>query len=152
MPVEEHIQYVPEPSDVNTFGVLWSAAGALVLLAGAIGVLFIVYQKAVPDKTIPIPQKFNQPRVETNQQEVLERQRITAAQEKQLKTWRWANDQHTRIQIPIERAMQLLMREGGNAYAPLLPPQPALSSPTSGAERVTTPQMQQGPSSQEQRP
>jgi hypothetical protein len=137
MPAEEHIQYVPESSAVALRGVAWSAAGALVLLAAVIGSLYAIYQVAVPIKTVPAPQEFSQPRVDT--QEVEERHRIMAAQTKKLETWRWVNDQHTLIQIPIERAMQLLVEKGGDGYAPLLPPQPALSSPMAGAQRTITP-------------
>jgi hypothetical protein len=134
---ESHVQQTPESPAVSTRGVAWSAFGALVLLAGTIGVLQAIYRSSVPVKAPPPPQKFSQPRVDTEEVEELHRTR--AAQSNQLETWRWANDQHTLVQIPIERAMQLLTQKGGDAYAPLLPQQPALSSPTAGAQRVITP-------------
>ena len=136
MPAEEHIRYIPESPAINLRGVALSALGALVLLGGAIGGFHAIYQGAVPIKTVPLPQKFSQPRVDT--QDVTERHRLLAAQRQQLETWRWANDSHTLVQIPIERAMQLLVQKNADAYAPLLAPQPALSSPTAGAQRAVT--------------
>jgi hypothetical protein len=35
--------------------------------------------------------------------------------------------------------MQLLVQKGDKAWSPLLPKEPALSSPTAGAERTITP-------------
>lgn len=139
MSAEEHIQYIPELSAVELRVVLWSAFAALILLGGAIGGLYAIYEHAVPVKTIPLPQQFPQPRVVTHAADVAELHRLAAEQRQQLKTWRWANDQHTLVQIPIDRAMQLLVQKGNNAWAPLLPPQPALSPPTAGAENAMMP-------------
>ncbi len=136
MPAESHMQLPPESSAVSTRGVTWAAVGALLLLAVAIGAFHIIYQASVPVKTVPPPQPFPQPRVDTQERDEL--QRLLAAQKKELETWRWANEDHTLVQVPIERAMELLVQEGRDAYAPLLPPQPALSSPTAGAQRATT--------------
>ena len=121
MSVETHVRQIPESSAISTRAVAWSAFGALALLGGAIGVLHAIYQASAPVKAPPPPQKFSSPRVDT--QEAEELHRTLAAQSKQLETWRWANDEHTLVQIPIERAMQLLAQKGGNAYAPLSPPQ-----------------------------
>ncbi len=139
MSAEEHIQYVPESSAVELRVVLWSAFAALILLAASIGGLYAIYDYAVPVKTMPLPQPFPQPRVVTHAADVAELHRLADEQNERLKTWGWANDQHTLVQIPIDRAMQLLVQKGGNAWAPLLPPQPALSSPTAGAENAMTP-------------
>jgi hypothetical protein len=116
----------------------WSAFSALVLLAVAIGGLTAIYNAVVRVKTQPAPAVFPQPRVDTHQTEDLHR--ILNAQRQKLEAWGWANDQHTLAQVPIERAMQLLATKGGSAYDPLLPPQPALSSPTSAAQRAVTPE------------
>ncbi len=120
MPHDGHLRYTPEPASVATRGVAWSAGGALLLLGGAIAVFSAIYQHAVPVKTMPAPQAFPQPRVDTHDVEKL--RQVRAAQTRQLETWRWANDQHTLLQIPIERAMQLLAQQGAAAYDPLLPP------------------------------
>lgn len=139
MSAEEHIQYVPEPAAVDLRLVAWAAVAALTLLGGSVAGLYGVYRHAVPVKTVSPPQQFAQPRVVTSEVEVAERKRLADEQSRRLETWRWANDQHSLVQIPIERAMQLLAQKGKDAWAPLLPPQPALTSPTAGAERAMAP-------------
>jgi hypothetical protein len=119
--------------------VIWPALAVLILLAGAIGGLHAVYHFGVPVKTVPQPQTFPSPRVSTHESELAESRRLATEQNQRLNAWRWADDQHTRVQIPIDRAMKLLIEKGGNAWSPLLPPQPALSSPTAGAQRAVTP-------------
>jgi hypothetical protein len=139
MPTEEHIRYVPEPPGVATGFVLWCAIGALVLLVAAIGGFAAIYDYAVPIKTVPPPEKFPRPRVVTSEADAAQLHRLRAEQNERLQTWGWANDQHSLVQIPIGRAMKLLIGKGGNAYAPLLPPQPALNSPTAAAQNAITP-------------
>jgi hypothetical protein len=119
MPHDGHLRYVPESAAVTTRGVAWAAGGALLLLAGAIAGFHAIYQHAVPVETVPAPQAFPQPRVDT--QDVEKLQQLRAAQSTRLEAWRWANDQHTLVQIPIERAMQLLVQKGAAAYDPPLP-------------------------------
>lgn len=109
------------------------------MAALAIGFLYEIYQHSVPIKDLPSPQTFAEPRVTTSQAEVSERDRLASEQRRRLDTWRWANAEHTLVQIPIDRAMQLLAQRGNDAWAPLLPsPTPALSSPTAGAQNATT--------------
>lgn len=134
---EEHVHDDPESSAVSMTFVGWSAFGAVVLLALAIGGFAAIYNAAVPTKTMPAPETFVEPRVDTHDAEEL--QKIQSAQTKKLQSWGWADDQHTLLQVPIGRAMQMLATKGGDAYAPLLPPQPALSSPNSAAQRAVTP-------------
>jgi hypothetical protein len=140
MPAEEDVRYVPESSAVDLRGVIWPALTVLILLALAIGGLHAVYQFGVPVKTVLPPQAFPAPRVTTHASEVAELRRLAAEQNQRLNAWRWADDQHTLVQIPIDRAMKLMVEKGGDAWSPLLPPQPALSSPTAGAQRVVTPE------------
>jgi hypothetical protein len=135
---EEHIQYTPEPASVELRVVVWAAIASLLLLGSSIGGFYEIYRREVSVKTVPAPQDFPQPRVVTHAAEVEQLNRLRATQNERLKTWRWANDQHTQVQIPIDRAMQLLVQKGGDAWAPLLP-QPALASPTAGAENAITP-------------
>jgi hypothetical protein len=139
MSAEEHIHYAPESSAVDNPAVLWSGFGALILLAGTIGGFYLIYDYALPIKTVPLPEQFAQPRVVTSQDEIAERQRLSAEQSRRLKAWGWADPAHTLVQIPIDRAMALLVQKGSDAYAPLLTPQPALSSPTAGALNAITP-------------
>jgi hypothetical protein len=139
MPAEEHIQYVPESPGVDTRIVLWCGVAVLMLLGGAIGGLYAVYDYNVPIKTVPPLQSFPQPQVVTSEADQAELHRLREAQTKRLETWGWADAQHSLIQIPIERAMTLLVQKGKDAYAPLIPAQPALSSPTAGAQNAITP-------------
>lgn len=136
MPAEEHLRYAPESSAIDLRSVTWPALAVLVLLALAIGGLYLVFDFGVPVKTAPLPQTFPAPRISTHESELA--RRLAAEQNRRLNTWRWADDQHTLVQVPIDRAMKLLVQKGGNAWSPLVGPQPALSSPTAGAQRAVT--------------
>lgn len=139
MPSDEHIQYLPEPSGVATGIVVWCGIGVLVLLAAAIGGFTEIYDHAVPIKTVPRPEEFPQPRVVTSAGDAEELRRLRAEQKDRLEMWGWANEQHTLVRIPIGRAMTLLVQKGGDAYGPLLPPQPTLNAPTAAAQNAITP-------------
>jgi len=137
-----HIRYVPESPNVGMAFVGWSALGALLLLVVSIGGLYGIYHAAAPPRVLPGPQAFPQPRVDTAESEEL--RRITDAQTKTLETWKWVDQQHSMVQVPIERAMELLVKKGNSAYEPLLSsPQATLSEPAAAAERTT---IQQGQS------
>lgn len=138
MPAEEHIQYVPEPPSVATGIVVRCAIGAIVLLAGAIGGFTAVYDHAVPVKTVPRPEEFPEPRVVTSAADAAQLRRLRTEQQQSLETWGWANDQHTRVRIPIARAMTILVQKGAEAYAPLLPSS-ALNAPAAAAQNAITP-------------
>jgi hypothetical protein len=69
---------------------------------------------------------------------------VEDAQRRRLTEYGWVDRNQGLLQIPIDRAMQLLAGEGARAYDPLLPPQ-ALASPEAGAERLTTPQPSAAP-------
>jgi hypothetical protein len=136
MPAEEHLRYVPEPSAVDLRGVAWPALGVLALLAVSVGGLYAAYDLSLPVKTVPGPQTFPIPRIATHEAEITQLRRLTAEQKQRLDGWRWGNDQHTIVEIPIGRAMQLLVQKGGEAWTPLAPAQPVLASPTAGAQRA----------------
>jgi hypothetical protein len=138
MPAEHHIRYVPESPSVDHCIVILAAIASLILIAGAIGVLYATYQRSVPVKDVPAPQAFSPPRVMPAQAEGAARAQLTTEQKQRLQTWQWADPQHTLVQIPIERAMQILAQRGNDAWAPLVPPQSVLSSPTSAAQNPTT--------------
>jgi hypothetical protein len=137
MAIETHGNERFQSPEVSTRAMLSIAAGLLVLLAGAIGLLHVMYDHAVPDQTFPAPEMFPQPRVQTGQVEQLHL--VEDAQQRRLSEYGWVDRNQGLVQIPIDRAMQLLAGEGAKAYDPLLPPQP-LASPEAGAERLTTPQ------------
>ena len=107
---EHHIQYVPEPPKVKLTFVGWTAFGMLLLLIAAIGGFYGIYHAAGPTRVLPAPQEFPQPRVDTRESEEL--RRIRETQSAKLRTWRWSDDQHSSVQIPIERAMELIAQRG----------------------------------------
>jgi hypothetical protein len=125
-----------QPPAVAPRPILLSALAALILLAAAIGGLQAVYYWQVRVQTFPAPEQFPEPRVQTGQSEQL--RRIQAEQMSRLQGYHWVDQKQGLVQIPIERAMSLLVAEGAQAYAPLAPPQ-ALSTPSAGAERLMTP-------------
>jgi hypothetical protein len=138
MPADQHIRYVPESPSVDYRIVISAAIASLVLVAGAIGVLYATYQRSVPVEDVPAPQTFSPPRVAPSQAEAAERAQLATEQKRRLETWQWVDPQHALVQIPIERAMQILAQRGNDAWSPLVPPQTVLSSPTSAAQNATT--------------
>lgn len=139
---EHHIQYIPESPSVRMTFVGWSAFGTLLLLVISIGGLYGIYHGVVPARTPPAPETFPQPRVDTRESEEL--RRINDAQNARLESWKWSDNQRSLVQVPIERAMQLLAKKGAEAYDPLLPAQAALAPPTAAAEQAM---IQQGKTS-----
>src|SRR5262252_6789043 len=109
-----------EPPGVSLRPVLWAAAAAVALMLGAIWGLSAVYDWQVTIRTLPAPEQFPSPRVQTHQAE--QRQDLLAAQRRQLTGYAWANQNKTLVRIPIERAMEIIAQRGEEAYAPLLPP------------------------------
>jgi hypothetical protein len=134
MSAETHGRQLPETAAIDTRRVLWAAAGTLLLLVGAVAGLDAIYINAVPVRTMPAPETFAAPRLEVDERAQL--RRILAAQRQRLDQYRWTDESHKYAQIPIDRAMAIIAREGAQAYAPLIASEPALSSPTAGAERA----------------
>jgi hypothetical protein len=135
MSTDEHIRYVPESAAINNRLVLAAGAAALLLVAGTIAGFYLIYNAAVPEKSVPAPQQFSAPRVVTHDQDVAQLRRLRDEQSERLQTWRWANDQHSLVQIPIDRAMELLVQKGADAYAPLASSS-ALSAPRAAAQQA----------------
>lgn len=123
-----------EPPGVSVRPVLSAALASVALMLGAIWGLSAVYDRWVSNHTLPAPEQFPSPRVQTNQAE--QRQDLLAAQRQQLTGYAWADPDKTLVRIPIERAMDMIAQRGAGAYAPFLPsghaPAPA------GAEPATT--------------
>jgi hypothetical protein len=134
-----------EPPGVSLRPVLFGAMASVVLMLGAIWGLNAVYRWQVPNRTLPAPEQFPSPRVQTHQAEEL--RELLAAQRRQLTGYAWADQSKTLVRIPIERAMEIIAQRGGEAYAPLLPPGPETAGP--GAHPATT---GQGPHSGTHRP
>jgi hypothetical protein len=144
MASESHGDERFESPEVRIRTVLLNGLGVLLLLMLAIWMLGAVYYWQVPVQSFPAPEQFPAPRVQTGQRQQL--QRLESEQESRLTSYRWLDQKQGLVQIPIERAMQILAAEGMQAYAPLAPAQ-ALSSPSAGAERLMTPQTQSPPAS-----
>jgi hypothetical protein len=124
MPAEEHLQYVPQPPGVPLRVAIGAAAASILLLAVAIGAFHAIYNASVPVKVVPAPQGFPQPQVTTSAAERAQLRRLDQEQMSRLNSWRWADANHTLVQVPIDRAMQLLAAKGADAWAPLLAAQP----------------------------
>src|SRR5437764_2062755 len=123
--------------EVVTRPVVLAALGTLAVVVIAILLLAGIYAWQVPGRSLPAPQTFPEPRVQAHEAE--ERQRIEAEQRRSLSEYRWADENKTLVQIPIERAMKIIAAKGEQAYAPVVPSSSALSSPTAGAQRAVTP-------------
>jgi hypothetical protein len=136
-----------EPAGVSLWPVLFGAFASVVLMLAAIWGLNAVYDWQVPNRSLPGPEQFPSPRVQTHQAEELKD--LLAAQRRQLAGYEWADQNKTLIRVPIERAMEIIAQRGAEAYAPLLPPGPATADPTAGAQRETT---GQGPPSGTRQP
>lgn len=136
MAIESQVEERLESPEVATRPILLAALGVLLLVFGTVGTLAAIYYREVSVQRLPTPEKFPQPRVETKERE--ERLRIEAEQARRLAGYHWVDREQGLVQIPIERAMQLLAGEGIQAYAPLAPAE-ALSAPTAGAQRVVAP-------------
>jgi hypothetical protein len=136
-----------EPAGVSLRPVLLGAIATVVLMLAAIWGLNVVYDWQVPNRTLPPPEQFPSPRVQTHQAEELKD--LLSAQRRQLTGYEWADQNKTLVRIPVERAMEIIAQRAGEAYAPLLPPGPATAGPAAGAQRATT---GQGPPAGTRRP
>ena len=136
MASETHMHGGLESPAIDTRAVLLTGCAALVLIGAAVGGLDAVYRAYVPNPTPPPPQTFPRPRVQPD--EAAQLRRLLSEQHERLIGYAWADRQKGLVQIPIERAMQLIVQKGAHAYDPLAPAAPALSGPSAGAQRATT--------------
>ena len=134
---EPHVRDRLEPPGIDVRAALIAAGASVALVVAAIVGLDAVYRAYVPNPTPPPPQAFPEPRVQPN--ESAELRRLLAEQRARLEGYAWADRDRKRVKIPIDRAMQLIVRKGDHAYDPLAPAAPALSGPSAGAQRATTP-------------
>jgi hypothetical protein len=125
-----------EPADVPPRPVLWTAFASIALMLGAIWGLKAVYDWRVANRTLPAPEQFPSPRVQTHQTEQL--QDLLAAQRRRLSGYAWADAGKTLVRIPIERAMDIIAQRGADAYAPLTTPGPPPSPPAARRPPATT--------------
>jgi hypothetical protein len=125
-----------EAPGVSMKAVLLAGSGAVVLLVGAIVGLHAVYRAEVSGNVPPPPAQFPAPRVQTD--ETAQLHRLLAEQQARLSGYAWVDKQQGLARIPVERAMQLIVQRGAQAYDPIAPSEPALAAPTAGAQRATT--------------
>lgn len=137
MAIEARSEERLESPEVHTGAVLLWALAFLAILAISIALLGAVYHWQIRIQSFPAPQHFPAPRVQAGQRTQL--RTLQTQQRDRLNRYRWIDRKSGLIQIPINRAMQILAGEGMQAYAPLAPAQ-ALSTPSAGAERLETPQ------------
>jgi hypothetical protein len=142
VPAETPLQESLESPEVAIRPILAAALGAGLLLAGTISGLDMIWHRAVPVRTVPPPRSFPQPQVRTDER--AQRLQLEARQRERLEAYHWADQQRAFVQIPIERAMQIIAQEGAQAYAPLEPSPQALASPTAAAQRAATPSQPAG--------
>lgn len=135
-PVGQHGEGLPESSSINAGAIAWIGFGALIFLILVLAILGAIYSYEVPIKTVPSPQLFPEPRVQTD--ESAELHQLIEKQKQELETYHWANGQHTLIQIPIERAMSLVAQKGTQAYDPVASIPGALTSPAATAAQAAT--------------
>jgi hypothetical protein len=135
--VGHHAHGIPERPSVDARHLVWLGGAALLLLGGAIFGLGAIYWHEVPNKTMPPVTPFPQPRVDADETEELNH--ILQKQRQEFTGYHWANQQHTLVQIPIERAMKIIAQKGAHGYDPVASIPGALSSAAAGAERLTTP-------------
>jgi hypothetical protein len=137
MAIEARNEERLESPQVRIGYVFLCALGSLAILGGTIAMVDAIYYRQVRVQSFPAPQQFPQPRVQTGQRAQL--RELQKQQLSRLHVYRWVDQKNGLIEIPIDRAMQILAGEGEQAYAPLAPAQ-ALSAPSAGAERLQTPQ------------
>jgi hypothetical protein len=125
-----------EPPGVSVCPVLWAIFASIALVLGAIWGLSAVYGWWVQNRTLPSPEPFPSPRVQTHQAE--QRQDLLAAQRQQLTGYAWADPGKTLVRIPIERAMEIIAQRGSEAYAPLPSSGHTAAAPATGTEPAAT--------------
>jgi hypothetical protein len=129
----------PEPADISVRPVLAAAVTSIALVLGAIWGLKALYDGQVPNRTLQPPEQFPSPRVQTGQAE--QRQDLLAAQRQQLTGYAWADPDKTLVRIPIERAMDIIVQRGAEAYTPLSPRGHTPAAPAAAAQPEMTGQM-----------
>jgi hypothetical protein len=136
MATEAHVGAKLETPQIDTRAVLVAACASLALVVGAVAGLHAVYRAYVPNPSPPPPQSFPEPQVRPGEAQQL--RRLLAEQRARLTGYAWVDRRNGLVQVPIDRAMQLLVQKGAHAWDPLLPPAPALTGPGAGAQRAVT--------------
>jgi hypothetical protein len=105
------------PPGVSVPAMVVISIGVLVLLAATIGIMLLVFQWQIPNEEPAPPRQFPSPRVV--QDEAAELHQLRAQHRQQLQTYRWVDRKNGVIAIPIETAMQRIVKRGKDAYSPV---------------------------------
>jgi hypothetical protein len=135
---DPHREERPESPAIDARAVLLAGIGALALLAGTVAGLGAVYRTDVRADLAPAPREFPPPRLRAD--EAAQRERLQAGQRARLDRYAWVDRERGIVQIPIARAMALIVQEGAKAYDPVVPSPSALAAPQAGAQRATSEQ------------
>ena len=106
-----------------------AAVAAVVLIAGAMGGLWLLFHAMVPNYTASPPQAFPAPEVRPDQGDELKA--LTAGQKLRLAGYRWVDRDKQIVSIPIDRAMALEAGRGADGYKPIT----ATPLPADGRQR-----------------
>ena len=118
MPAETARDHVsPEAPDVAARPVLAYVFGFFGCVIIGMAALYAYYLFTVTGPLIATRREFPQPRLQTDPHGDLHR--LQATQRKALSTYTWIDPAHGIVQIPIERAMQLIVARGEHALDPL---------------------------------
>ena len=119
-----------EPPFVSPWTVVAVVVGWLVFVAIALWMLGVVWPKTVVPP-MPAPTTFPAPRLQGDP--IAEYNRLRAQQLAKLGSYAWVDRNAGVVQIPIERAIDLLAARGNDAYGPLEPPTPPSPAETARA-------------------
>ena len=135
----------PTRDDVSVRGVVWTAAGLMVVTVAAyavVGLLFSHFsaREAASPRLYPLantkPQLPPQPRLQADPSEALKA--LRQRDREMLSTYGWINEQNGVVRIPIDRAMALIVERGlpvRSVAAPAVQPQPSNTPRAAGAPR-----------------
>lgn len=101
------------PPDVRVRSVLLVAVGVLLLLGGALAIAMGLYDWKAPKRSFVSPRAFPPPRVLETQKQEAQQQWISGPRPVE------TSEEGTRSTIPIEQAMELIVKRGAGGYAPI---------------------------------
>lgn len=127
-----------EGPQVATRPVLYAAFGFLGFVTLSLVGLRAYYAWSVERPVVVTPRPFPEPRLGTDAGGELKR--LQAEQRRRLSTYAWVDRERELVQVPIERAVDLLARRGQDAYAPLEAPPTTPDPRAAAAEAVTAAQ------------
>jgi hypothetical protein len=113
-----------EPASVRVRVIAAGMAGALAVIVAAVLGLYGFYRAAAPTASFVPPRNFPAPRLQT-QNDAL-REPAIAQQQARLRAYAWIDRSRGVVQIPIDRAMALIVARGDRAYDPIARPAEAM--------------------------